>query len=277
MKDYSVPEEYWETRLSQNFNLVGVGYIGLGEYYNSKLYKARLRILEEILARNHISLEGKNILDIGCGTGFYTNYFYKQNVASYTGLDITQVSIQALRTQYPNYDFIHSDIGKDEVSFPIRYDIVLMADVLYHIISDEEFEHALEQACKAINHSGILIVADVFPAETYQVGSHVRLRSLEEYRHQLSVSGFKTNSVDPIFVLLHPPISNPEAGLGYQAYLILWRLFHQLTKFPPFEYFLSNIYYFLDEKIFLGLSGNKSFSIKWLYASSNRAEQNTQK
>ncbi len=64
-------EYYWENRLKENFGLHGAGYIGLGRSYNSWLYKVRRRVFVSRIKSMHLDFSDKQILDIGCGTGFY--------------------------------------------------------------------------------------------------------------------------------------------------------------------------------------------------------------
>ena len=64
-----------------------------------------------ILEKNSINVKGKNILDIGCGTGFYIEYWSKRKAASITGLDITEKSIMELQAFFPKFSFIRADIS----------------------------------------------------------------------------------------------------------------------------------------------------------------------
>jgi len=67
-KNYD-PKQYWERRLSNHFSLKGVGHIGFNENYNTWLYQRKKRCIESCLG--DINNEGKNVMDIGCGTVFF--------------------------------------------------------------------------------------------------------------------------------------------------------------------------------------------------------------
>ena len=47
------------------------------------------------------TLEAGGVLDIGCGTGFFTGYYLDRG-AEVTGLDIATVSIERLRERFPS-------------------------------------------------------------------------------------------------------------------------------------------------------------------------------
>ncbi len=106
MKDeYANPAAYWETRLTARFDLTGAGCGMLGPRYNAYLYQARLRALERALNKIGCSFQGQRILEVGCGTGFYTAYCAQQEVVDYVGIDITSISVHRLAQQYPQLPF----------------------------------------------------------------------------------------------------------------------------------------------------------------------------
>jgi 2-polyprenyl-3-methyl-5-hydroxy-6-metoxy-1,4-benzoquinol methylase len=67
------PSEYWERRLSKRFNLRGVGHISYSEGYNTWLYRRKKRCLEDFFGG--VDLQGKDVLDIGSGTGFFVEWY----------------------------------------------------------------------------------------------------------------------------------------------------------------------------------------------------------
>ena len=81
MSEYQ-PEKYWQERLSRDFSLVGVGCIGIGIEYNQWLYKARSSVLTRLLKKNNINVQGKRVLDIGVGNGFYVPYWKRKGAHS---------------------------------------------------------------------------------------------------------------------------------------------------------------------------------------------------
>src|SRR5687767_7087464 len=111
MSDYTDPHKYWDERLSSHFDLTGVGHRSLGPYYNQYMYRVRLRTLEWALKASGYQFAGKRVLEVGCGTGFYTGLCQRQGVASYTGVDIAPVSVRNLSQRFPHFTFLRADIA----------------------------------------------------------------------------------------------------------------------------------------------------------------------
>src|SRR5262249_20333828 len=122
------PREFWEDRLAEQFDLRGTGGTGLSLAYNAACYRLRADLLTRALARAGVRPSGLRVLDVGCGTGFWTA-FYLERGADYTGLDIAQVSVDRLAARYPGSRFLRADVGDGVPGGP--YDVVNAFDVLY--------------------------------------------------------------------------------------------------------------------------------------------------
>ena len=120
--------------MSKNFSLGGAGHTGLGLEYNKWLYKARIRALNKLLKDEQINPRGEQILDIGCGTGFYIDYWEKMGAAGIVGLDITEASISRLTAIYPKFKFVKADITDEKLELKEEFDIITAFDVLFHIV-----------------------------------------------------------------------------------------------------------------------------------------------
>ena len=56
------------------------------------------------------SLEGASCIDVGCGTGDFSEVLRKKGIKSYLGVDIFKPSIELAREKHPNEKFILADI-----------------------------------------------------------------------------------------------------------------------------------------------------------------------
>lgn len=90
------PKAFWEQRLGEHFDLVGTGETGLSLEYNRACYQLRVVQLDRALSEQRVELSARRVLDVGCGTGFFTD-FYLRRGAQVTGIDITNASVERLR------------------------------------------------------------------------------------------------------------------------------------------------------------------------------------
>jgi 2-polyprenyl-3-methyl-5-hydroxy-6-metoxy-1,4-benzoquinol methylase len=193
------PREFWEQRLAEQFDLRGTGETALSLDYNRACYTLRAEVLTRALARAGVSVSGARVLDVGCGTGFWTEY-YSARGARYTGVDIAQVSIDRLTARYPAQRFACADVSEDVPHGP--YDIVNVFDVLYHITDDARWEAALRRLAAVLAPGGRLLVTDVFSARG-SLAEHNVMRPLKRYMEVLLAQGLTKEQLVPTHVLLN--------------------------------------------------------------------------
>jgi 2-polyprenyl-3-methyl-5-hydroxy-6-metoxy-1,4-benzoquinol methylase len=193
------PQEFWEQRLSEQFDLRGTGETALSLAYNKACYALRAEVVGAALARASVSPRGRRVLDVGCGTGFWTE-FYVARGADYTGLDIAQVSVDRLAARYPGQRFARADVADGVPGGP--YDIVNVIDVLYHVTDDARWEAALRHLAGAVSPGGVLLVTDVF-SERGALAAHNVMRPLRRYAGILDAAGLTREPLRPTHVLLN--------------------------------------------------------------------------
>lgn len=213
------PRDFWEQRLSEQFDLRGTGETGLSLAYNRACYALRRRVLDRTLAEAGIDPKGRAVLDVGCGTGFFTAYYLERG-ATVTGIDIAPTSVARLAERHPQARFVLGDVS--EVAIEGRYDIVNAFDVLYHITDDAKWETAVRHLGRAVGSRGSMLLTDTF-AERGGAAAHNRMRPLSRYREILAREGLEIGTVYPTHVLL-----NRELGA--------WRF---LNRVPAFLYALD--------------------------------------
>lgn len=210
------PREFWDQRLSEQFDLRGTGETGLSLAYNRACYALRRMVLDRTLADAGVDPRDRSVLDVGCGTGFFTAYYLGRG-ARVTGLDIAPTSIARLSERHPQAHFLLGDVS--EVAIEDRYDIVNAFDVLYHITDDAKWETAVRHLARATGPGGTMLLTDTF-AEHPQAAAHNRMRSLGRYRGLVEAEGLEIFAVHPTHVLLNRELG-PWRFLNRAPWLLL--------------------------------------------------------
>lgn len=223
------PQEYWQQRLSQHFDLQGVGHISFDQKYNQYLYALKLSSLEHVIKKHNICLEGKSICDIGCGTGFFVDYFTKKGARQVIGTDIAPVSIEHLKNLFPNFDFIVADIGREPIAIAEGVDIVNAFDVFYHITEDDLFEYALNNTSGILKTGGIAFITDVFGRKDSSPARHVHFRSWQSWNKALAKNNMRVLDIMPLYHLMNrvfalPFLLNKTASLLYRFDKVLQQI-----------------------------------------------------
>jgi SAM-dependent methyltransferase len=193
------PREFWDQRLSEQFDLRGTGQTQLSLAYNRACYALRRAVLDRALREAGFDPRGKRVLDVGCGTGFFTAYYLDRG-AEVSGIDIAPTSIERLRERHPEARFVLADVSDTRLDG--RYDLVNAFDVLYHITDDARWERALANLADAVAPGGLLLLTDTF-SERAAMAAHNRMRSLERHRALLEPRGFRFDALRPTHVLLN--------------------------------------------------------------------------
>lgn len=194
------PRGFWEQRLSEHFDLRGTGETGLPVAYNRACYQLRREVLDRALAAAGLDPRGRAVLDVGCGTGFFTAYYLARG-ARVTGLDLTAVSVERLRARHPEARFVLADVS--EAPLAERYDIVNAFDVLYHVTDDARWERAVRHLAAAVAPGGALLVTDTFAESPGPAAAHNVPRPLARYRALLEPQGLAIAALHPTHVLLN--------------------------------------------------------------------------
>ena len=128
-------------------------------------------------------LLGKNILEIGCSTGYGSQFL--PNDIKYLGLDYDDVIIQVAQEQQWNENtfFVYADIWK----FPIdQYDTIIAFEIIEHLDDGLKLAQYLKDHCKRL----LLTTPHNEPKGFW--GEHHKLHGLNESHFP----GFKFNYIN---------------------------------------------------------------------------------
>lgn len=188
--------------------------LGDGKFYED-LQNYEGYYLEEksdyLEACKHIS-ENDDVLEVGCGAGFFTNFIKPK---SYTGLEFNDKAIQIAQGKGLNVkkELLHEHALQNEG----KYDVVCFFQVLEHVESPREF---LQDALKCLKKGGKMILA--VPAEDSFIARQVNFYLNMPPHH---VSRWKDKTLTKIseifnvklFSLIHEPLLNIHYEFYYKV------------------------------------------------------------
>lgn len=215
------PRGYWQSRLSSNLSVHGVGYLGYGLPFNTWMYRVRKRVFRRVIGDLGLNMSTKDVLDIGAGTGFYVDLWRSAGARSVTAFDLTSVSTDHIRRKFPGVEAVELDIGKP---LPPRYgsrpqfDIISAFDVLFHIVDDAAFARAIDNISAMLRPGGYVLLSDNFVHGPELRIVHQVCRPLDQIVAALRRAGLVTERRVPMFVLMNTPIDTRG-----HAYAKAWR------------------------------------------------------
>lgn len=202
---------YWRSRVVSGSDLAIVGHRSMGRAYNGQIYERRLEVLDALVGKYATKpFEELRVLDIGCGSGFYTGYWSALGVKNYVGLDISHATIKHLSGQYLDYEFVCADVTDEQLeSLPdlAQFDVVTVFDVFYHIVDDKRFANAVRNIGLLTGESGIVLIMDQLCSDRYQLSKHVVYRARQGYLGLFNQFGLDLVDNELLFHYLVPPLS----------------------------------------------------------------------
>ena len=200
-------KDYWENRLRGEYSLLGVGDIGLGLAYNQWLYRIRKRVFHGIVRwRWRRNLPGR-VLDVGSGTGFYIDLWRGLGVRELTGSDLTEVAVEKLAERFKGTAFRQMDISQDLPAEMLheKFDAISVFDVLFHIVDDEKYDHAVKNLAALLVPGGVMLYSDNFTEEKQDIG-HQSSRTWKDISATLEKHGLHVRRRFPMFVFMNDPV-----------------------------------------------------------------------
>jgi SAM-dependent methyltransferase len=244
--------DFWQARLdTKSLDLDVVGHRALGQGYNEIIYQRRAEALRDAIVATGLSPERINVLDMGCGSGFYVSFWNGMGVKHLAGIDISPNSISRLSTQFPDYRFAQFNLkhASPTSEWLSAFDCATLFDVLYHLTDDQEAANALKFAADCLMPGGRLFIFDQLSNKDYSLLTHVKFRGRSTFSKLVKDAGFVIETRIPLFGLLAPPVfGNKFADLLISA---LYRIIGVFTKpFPTFGRVIGRGFYRVDRLLF---------------------------
>lgn len=226
------PAQYWESLLSRQYDLAGVGYPDLPVEFNAALYAQMLRSVRRLITRHGVRIAGADVLEIGPGTGFWIDEWTRARAASVTGVDITASAVQHLAQRFPTQTFLQADVGDESFDVPGTFDVVSVMSVLLHIVDDHGFERALANIAARLRPGGVFLLMEPLVVKSYYgapftAESNSKARTIGEWRAALGTAGLVLVDQQPVTALL-ANVCDTKRQWGFRLHEQYW---YRLTRF----------------------------------------------
>ncbi|MGM5470813.1 glycosyltransferase [Flavobacteriaceae bacterium LMO-SS05] len=155
-------QHYWEARYRADKNS------GSGSYGRLAHFKAD--VLNAFVKEHDI----QTVMEYGCGDGHQLSL---ANYPNYIGVDVSPKALELCTTRFGDDSSKVFYLMEDEASKPIKAELTLSLDVLYHLIEDEVFEAYMNRLFQTSTQYVIIYSSNY----DEQVVAHVRCRTFTNW------------------------------------------------------------------------------------------------
>jgi 2-polyprenyl-3-methyl-5-hydroxy-6-metoxy-1,4-benzoquinol methylase len=206
--------DYWERRLGEHDGLGGVGWLGLGESFNRWMYAVRRRVFVRAVREVAGPVDGRRVLDVGSGTGFYLDLWRRLGVRSLTGSDLTEVAVERLRARLGGVEVVRLDVTAEDLPLPDgSFDVVSAMDVLFHVVDEDAYRRALRNVARLLAPGGLFFVSENLVSERSAHAVHQTSRSRADVERLLGDAGLEPVDLRPMFYLMNTPVDTSSPAL----------------------------------------------------------------
>lgn len=254
------PDDFWQQRLSKVEGLEGVGYAKLGKPFNIWGYKVRQQAFYNIINPLKYNFRAADVLDVGSGTGFYIAIWNALQAKKVTGVDITEVAVENLKTKFPEHQFLQLDIGDDlgQLNHKLgQKDFISAMDVLFHIVDDKRFEKSVHNIASMLKPGGYFIYSDNFLNGDTIRTRHQVSRTKKYLFDLFEKAGFETVDHKPFMVLSNYPVDSKNKLLHAYWYV----LENSLALFKPLGHLAGAALYPIEKYLLRRLKDSPSTEI----------------
>ena len=155
-------EKYWTDRFQHNGgSLRGPGHEGLSADENARMYAEAGQIFRRYCTDNGIDIKGKHVLEIGCGTGFYTDIIAELGPpAVFQGLDVTDVNFDRIAKRHPTFKLTKGN-ATEPIDLGEVFNVIVMIDVIHHVVTDREFHALISNVKKWMAPEGVFLITPI--------------------------------------------------------------------------------------------------------------------
>jgi SAM-dependent methyltransferase len=198
-------DAYWSSRLTDHWDLQGVGHRDYPPAYNRWLFRRKHAVLSRALRGARLD----HVLDLGSGTGWVVAELKAAGARQVEGCELTEIAVDRLRRTMPDETFHRVDIAR--APLPVAdgaIDVVTMLDVAYHLVDDAGLHHAVGEIARVLRPGGVAFITDAFDRDRHTPAEHVVFRGLPQWGNVLAGVPLSIVKTMPYFRTLSHPRTN---------------------------------------------------------------------
>lgn len=189
-------EAYWDDRIKARGRYSATGHVGYPERIN-RCRKERVKDdIEQVCETHDIAIDGADVLDAGCGTGIYSE-FYADHGASVTGFDFSEAAIDDIRQRGVPGDY-HVRALPDSGFSDGEFDLVHCFSVLYHLTDDTSWRDSIRELARVTAPGGTVLLRVEWTDDPGADSAHYTTRSKDQYRTVFKDGGLELLESYPI-------------------------------------------------------------------------------
>ena len=137
--------------------------------------------------------KAKRVLDIGAGTGLFSQFIYQQRPdLHFTLADISGEMLNVAKERFSgldNFEFIELDFSKSAITQ--KYDLIISSLAIHHL-EDAEKEQLYAAVYQSLNNGGVFINADQAEGRSPWFDSYYKAK----WKETINSSGLDKDAID---------------------------------------------------------------------------------
>lgn len=179
------------------------------------LYPAYRQLIADLALIN----DDTRLLDVGSGSGRWIKFFTEHyRPASVTGVDFTEAAVQLLKRWYPPTPttattFEQRDITEPNLDLGDTFDLINIANVLFHIPEHDRYAQALKNLATHLAPGGRIVTTEYLPRTTMRT-EWMLVRSRYEFARLIEQAGLKIVTTRAFCFFANDPLGldGPDGG-----------------------------------------------------------------
>jgi SAM-dependent methyltransferase len=168
-----------------------------------------------------VKATGGDVLDVGAGSGRWIRFFLENFCPrKLVGADYTQASVDLLRKWFPagiaprtQLEFLHADISDPKLDLGQKFDLINIANVLFHIPEQELFTQALANLARHVARDGMIVTTEYLPRTSIRT-QWMLVRDRYSFEKSVSEAGLRIVAIKAFTIFANDPmgIDGPDDG-----------------------------------------------------------------